>query len=297
MGDYVLTENDILSNTYFDDGVAYGGWPMDEHTAGGFDAVGQIPSKVRSFNGFYSIPYGCYCAKDISNLMMAGRDISCSKLAMGSTRVMATCAIGGQAVGTAAAMASNRGLNPREFGKKHIQELRQELLKDDCFIPGLANKDEKDLALSAIVSATSEKTPASSVINGYSRNIDDEINEWISNGINKDGEILSLKLNKPSSVSQIRVTFDPDLSEERCISVSKAFLEKEPLGPAKDLVKDYAVIVLLEGKPVFEKKYKGNYQRHCITNLEKPILGDEIQIAVYSTNGSEDAKIFEVRIY
>ena len=226
MGDYVLTENDILGNKYFNDGVAYGGWPMDEHTAGGFDAVGQIPSKVRSFNGFYSIPYGCYCAKDISNLMMAGRDISCSKLAMGSTRVMATCAVGGQAVGTAAAMASKKSLSPREFGKKHIQELRQELLKDDCFIPGLKNNDTNDLALRSSVSATSEKTPASSVINGYSRNIDDDVNEWISDGIRKEGEILTLKLEKLSTINQVRITFDPDLSEERCISVSKAFLEK-----------------------------------------------------------------------
>ncbi|MGI6404477.1 MAG: FAD-dependent oxidoreductase [Oscillospiraceae bacterium] len=65
-----------------------GGWPMDEHIAGGFWAKGQIPSKVRSFKGLYSIPYGCYCSKTISNLMMAGRNISASKLAMGSTRVM-----------------------------------------------------------------------------------------------------------------------------------------------------------------------------------------------------------------
>ena len=65
---------------------------MDEHTAGGFAAKGKIPSKVRSFEGLYSIPYGCYCSRNIENLMMSGRNISASKLAMGSTRVMGTCA-------------------------------------------------------------------------------------------------------------------------------------------------------------------------------------------------------------
>ena len=210
---------------------------------------------------------------------------------------MATCAVGGQAVGTAAAMASKKSLSPREFGKKHIQELRQELLKDDCFIPGLKNNDTNDLALRSSVSATSGKTPASSVINGYSRNIDDDVNEWISDGIRKEGEILTLKLEKLSTINQVRITFDPDLSEERCISVSKAFLEKEPLGPAKDLVKDYSVKVLLENKVVFEKKYEGNYQRHCITDLDEPTVGDEIEITVFSTNGAKDAKIFEVRVY
>ena len=51
MGDYVLKEQDILANRIFEDAVAYGGWPMDEHTAAGFGAKGQIPSVVRSFKG------------------------------------------------------------------------------------------------------------------------------------------------------------------------------------------------------------------------------------------------------
>lgn len=146
-GDYVLTENDILANRVFEDGVAYGGWPMDEHTAGGFWAKGEIPSKVRSFPGFYSIPYGCYCSKNIENLMMAGRDISATKLAMGSTRVMGICAVGGEAAGVAAARAAMLGMTPREYGKSHMEELRQELLKNDCYVMGCRNKDERDLAL------------------------------------------------------------------------------------------------------------------------------------------------------
>lgn len=299
MGNYVLTENDILANKVFDDGVAYGGWPMDEHTAGGFAAVGEIPSKVRSFKGLYSIPYGCYVAKDISNLMLAGRDISCSKLAMGSTRVMGTCAIGGQAAGTAAGMAALSGLNPTEFGNECIQDLRQQLLKDDCYIMGLKNMDENDKARSAKATASSYKEGAEpeKVINGYSRNIGSDINEWISNGIKEGGEVLSLRLVSKVDISQVRITFDPDLSEERCISVSKAFLEKEPIGVAKDLVKDYRIVLLSGGKEVFSKDIKGNYQRLCITDLDSPVSADEVRIVVLSTNGAKNAKVFEVRLY
>ena len=141
---------------------------MDEHTAGGFWAKGQIPSKVRSFKGLYSIPYGCYCSKTIGNLMMAGRNISASKLAMGSIRVMGTCAVGGEAVGTAAAMASLTGMSPREFGKKRMQSLRQELLKNDCYLPGARNEDEKDLARGCEIRVTTERTgyEGRNVING-----------------------------------------------------------------------------------------------------------------------------------
>ena len=230
--------------------------------------------------------------------MLAGRDISCSKLAMGSTRVMATCAVGGQAAGTAAAMAALRKLTPRQFGEKHIQELRQQLLKDDCYIMGLKNNDPADLARFAKVSATSQKPgcPASNVINGYSRNIDDDVNEWISDGIDEKGEILTLKLKEKARVSQVRITFDPDLSEERCISVSKAFLEKEPKGPAKDLVRDYSITLLCNGKTVACTQITGNYQRLCVTDF-KPVEADEVRVTILATNGSPDAKVFEVRVY
>ena len=299
MGNYVLTENDILANREFEDGVAYGGWPMDEHVAGGFRAKGSIPSKVRSFDGLYNIPYGCYCSNTISNLMIAGRIISASKLAMGSTRVMATCAVGGQAAGTAAAMAVQRNCNPTEFGEKYIQELRQELLKDDCYILGCKNEDEKDLARKASVSATSEKAghEAAKVINGVARNVGDTVNQWCSDGIREGGEILTLKLEKAAPITQIRLTFDPNLSEERCISVSRAFIDKEPIGVDKELVKDYTVFVMQDGQSVWNHRVENNYQRLNILNLPENVKGDEVRICVETTNGDADARVFEVRIY
>ena len=104
-GDYILTENDIRANRIFPDAVAYGGWAMDIHTPGGLHDLDRQPSNVLNFEGAYTIPYRCYYSRNMENLMMAGRDISASKIAFSSVRVMGTCAIGGQAVGTAAAMA------------------------------------------------------------------------------------------------------------------------------------------------------------------------------------------------
>lgn len=299
MGQYVLTENDILANRSGQDAVAYGGWPMDEHTAGGFAAKGEIPSKVRSFDGLYGIPYGCFVSRNISNLMMAGRDISASKLAMGSTRVMATCAVGGQAAGTAAAMAVQRGCSPKEFGEKHMELLRQELLKDDCYIPGCVNEDEKDIARTAAVSASSAKAgyEAEKVINGIARNEKDTINQWRSDGISEEGEVLTLKLAKASEIGQVRLTFDPNLSEERCISVSRAFIDKEPPGVDKELVKDYNVKAFYCGSCVWEHQVTNNYQRQNIIDLPAKVMADEVQICVTATNGDSDAKIFEVRLY
>lgn len=299
MGDYVLTENDILSNNERSDSVAYGGWPMDEHTAGGFCSKGQIPSRVRSFDGLYGIPYGCYCSRTIDNLMMAGRNISATKLAMGSTRVMGTCAIGGEAAGTAAAMAVQRRLTPRAFGQKHIQELRQELLKHDCYIPGCRNDDPDDLARLASVTATSQLRDfeAENVLSGVNRRTKTSNNLWCSLGLRDIGEKLTLRWNAPISLSQVRLIFDPNLSEERCISISKAFIEKEPVGVAKELVKDYTMRVFMEGMPVYEQTFTDNYQRMRVHDLPQPVIADTLEIIVTATNGSPNVHIYEVRCY
>ena len=93
------------------------------------------------------------------------------------------------------------------------------------------------------------------------------------------------------------MTFDPDLSEERCISVSKAFLDKEPIGVAKELVKDYTVTALKDGSAVWSKAIIGNYQRQNIIDLDAAVEADTISIHITATNGDEDARVFEVRVY
>ncbi|NOZ23510.1 MAG: hypothetical protein GXP25_20735, partial [Planctomycetes bacterium] len=73
-------------------------------------------------------------------------------------RLMLTCALMGQAVGTAAPLCIRRKASPKQLARKHIAELQQQLLKDDCFIPEMPNRDSKDLALGANAEATSQAT-------------------------------------------------------------------------------------------------------------------------------------------
>ena len=272
---------------------------MDEHVAGGFDAKGINPSIVRNVDGLYTIPYGCYCSSTISNLMMAGRNISASKLAMGSTRVMATCAVGGEAAGTAAAMAVKLGLSPKAFGERHIRELQQELLKNDCYIPGQRNTDPADHARRAAVTATSERKgyEAVKVISGIARTEEDgDTNLWVSEGIGQ-GQTLTLRWDEPIELRQVRLTLDPDLSDERCISVSSAFIEKEAVGVAARLLKDYTVTACCGEDLVWSRKVEGNHQRLNVLDLPRTVRADRVNITVHATNGDPDARIFEVRVY
>lgn len=296
-GEYILNENDIRGNRIFEDAVAYGGWPMDVHIPGGIKDLSQHGSKIYNFEGCYTIPYRCYYSNNVSNLMMAGRDISTSKMAFSSTRVMGTCAVGGQAVGTAAALAVKKECSPAYVGKEYIQELQQKLMKNDCYIPGFKNEDSNDMARSAKVTATSEfeNCYAENVINGVSRTVNDLPNCWRSDSLEQT-QILTLKFDEKKSVKQVRLTFDTDLSHEIQPSMIKNVRERQVKGLPHELIRDYEVEFLLGEDLVYKKDVKNNGQRLNAIDIDD-VVCDKICINVKSTHGSDKACIYEVRVY
>jgi hypothetical protein len=153
VGDYVLNQNDIMGQTEFDDAVAFGGWSIDLHAPGGVYHAGA-PAKNLFGYGTYDIPYRSLFSRNVPNLMMAGRDISASHVAFGSIRVMATCAIVGEAAGTGAALAVERSLTPREVGEEALLDLRRTLLRQDASLLGAIWDDPRDLALAATATAS-----------------------------------------------------------------------------------------------------------------------------------------------
>ncbi|MFJ7196464.1 MULTISPECIES: FAD-dependent oxidoreductase [unclassified Streptomyces] len=154
LGDYVLHQGDILGQTEFTDRVAFGGWSIDLHPPKGMYADGD-GAKQRYADGIYHIPYRSLYSVNTTNLLFAGRNISASHVAFGSTRVMATCATVGQAAGTAAALCAERGVTPRALG---VPELQRTLLREDASVIGLASADPDDLALRATATASSSLT-------------------------------------------------------------------------------------------------------------------------------------------
>ena len=296
-GDYLLNENDVRANRIFDDAVAYGGWQMDQHTVRGLFDFDKVPSRILNFDGCYTIPYRCFYSREVPNLMMAGRDISTTKTAFGSTRVMGTCAVGGQAVGTAAAMAVRYGCDPRQLGQTHMDELQQTLLKDDCYIPGFANHDPGDLCRTAAVTASSWKAGCEpvNVISGVARRVGRDENAWESRDL--DSARLSLTLKAAAPIRQLRLTFDPTLTKEIMPSMTRNVRNRQVKGLPPELVKDYQVELLRGGAVVWSRAVTGNGQRLNVLDLEQPVTCDTIRVTVTATHGYEAARIFEVRAY
>ena len=294
-GDYMLNENDVLGNRIFDDAVAYGGWHVDNHVPGGLYAFDKIPSFVYEFDGAYTIPYRSYLAKGFKNLYIGGRALSASKLAMATSRVMGTCAIGGQAIGTAAAQAIQKGCDIRAID---IAELQQTLIRDDCYIPGFTNMDKADLAQTAAVTASSaqENYPAANVLTGVTRDINGCTNAWHSDGLSAQGEWIQLSLAAPAPVRTVQLVFDSNFNLEKKISLSSRRIRQQQVGVPVELARDYDVELLRDGKVVACKQLRDNYQRLCHVQFEGEEC-DTVRVTVRATNGISEARIFEVRVY
>lgn len=155
-GDYMLIQQDIVEQRTHDDAVAFGGWSIDLHPADGVFSEKPGCNQWHA-KGIYQIPYRTLYSKNISNLFLAGRVISASHVAFGSTRVMATAAYVSQAVGMAAAICKEEQVLPADIIKKnHIGALQERLLKTGQYIPGMVLTDKKDKVQSAAIKASSE---------------------------------------------------------------------------------------------------------------------------------------------
>ncbi|MBS0027575.1 FAD-dependent oxidoreductase [Chitinophaga sp. 22321] len=134
IGDHVLNQMDIQEGKMYPDGAVTATWTIDLHF--------PDPKNSRYFEGQeffagtkhirvapYTIPYRCLYSHNISNLFMAGRNISTTHVAFGSTRVMRTCGMMGEVVGFAAAVAKKYHSSPRGVYQDHLTELMN-LLKE-----------------------------------------------------------------------------------------------------------------------------------------------------------------------
>lgn len=204
MGDYVMTQVDAETRRAFDDIVAYGGWPLDDHDPHGFE--GTTPSNtVIRVKPPYGIPYRSLYSRNISNLMFAGRNISVTHAALSSTRVMCTCGIIGQAAGTAAALAVRYGLTPRGlYESGRVTELQQALLDDDCYIPGVV-RDIPALSRAAVLSASAGDPRA--LLSGIDRPVDGVAGDFVL----PVGGWVGYAFEKPARVAEARLVFDSDL--------------------------------------------------------------------------------------
>lgn len=118
VGDYQLTESDVLECASFDDSIGVNGWMVEEHVAGNISFKWQDIPRCRGYN---HLPYRMLLPKKVNNLLVAGRCASMTHMGQSAARVSGSCFVMGQAAGTAAALAVQGHVSPREIDVRQLQ--------------------------------------------------------------------------------------------------------------------------------------------------------------------------------
>ena len=134
MGDHVLTQQDVFDFVSYPDGTCCTTWAIDLHY--------PMPRNTKHYDGepfrsicthnrhyAYPIPYRCLYSRNVTNLFMAGRNISVTHVALGTTRVMRTTGMMGEVVGMAARVCKDHGCLPRGVYANHLDELKSLMKK------------------------------------------------------------------------------------------------------------------------------------------------------------------------
>jgi hypothetical protein len=286
----------MTEHKHFYDAVAFGGWSLDEHNPGGIENISEPPSYFHyHFEEVYQFPFRSLYSKNVSNLMFAGRNVSQTHIALSSSRIMATCALQGQAVGTAASICNKKKVLPREVGKTYINELQEQLLRDDVFIPKRPANDVNDLAKKAslIFGSTTSSGDAKNLLNGISRDIDGAINHWQSDGLSAE---LQLEWELPISLSKVEIKCDTNVN--RNIMMRKDSKNDELYGNSvpKEMLKALSVQGRVNGTWIDLGNITKNRTRLIKFNFEA-IKTTAVRIIMTETYGAPNVKLFEVRCY
>ena len=140
MGDYIYKQDDIEKAVFHEDASFTTTWSIDLHSPDP-DNTKYFPGEefrtVTVHRHIYpvAVPYRCLYSRNINNLFMAGRNISVTHVALGTTRVMRTCGMAGEVVGLAASVCNRHEVLPREVYQRYLPEL-QALMKKGAAVEG-----------------------------------------------------------------------------------------------------------------------------------------------------------------
>lgn len=276
IGKCIVTENDVKAEGRFDDIVAYAGWSMDDHFPEGFYYTKGYPTVYHPAPQPWGLPLRCMISANIENLVFAGRNISVTHAALSSSRVMATCAILGQALGTAVAQAMKENCSIENID---ICTLQQTLMADDCYIPWHQRQ----------VPALTQRARCNSEIvrNGKDRG---EENLWVG----KDGDFIEYAFDKDVDVSEIRIIFDSDLNRKYHNMPCNYPLVQTKFKLPDTLIKEYRIEGESSAGEVFSICVSDNRKRLARHLVKWKV--NKVRLIPVSTHGCEQLRLFDFEL-
>lgn len=276
VGKCIVTQNDVETEGRFDDIVAYAGWSMDDHFPAGFYHKDSYPTVYHPAPQPWGLPLRCMISENIENLVFAGRNISVTHAAMSSSRVMGTCAILGQALGTAVAVAVNNGT---DVENADISAIQNALMDDDCYIPW----HERELPALTLTAECN----AEIVRNGKDRG---EENIWRG----REGDYVEYSFEGDTEIKEIRLVFDSDLNR-RYYNMPCAYpLEETKFKLPDTLIKDYVIEGTNATGEKFTLRVKNNHRRFARHTVNMKVKS--LRFIPLSTHGCDKFRLFDFEI-
>ena len=276
IGKYIVTQNDVEAEGRFDDIVAYAGWSMDDHFPEGFYYTKGHPTIYHPAPQPWGLPLRCMISENIENLVFAGRNISVTHAALSSSRVMATCAILGQALGTAVSQALADGCAVENVD---IRKLQQTLMEDDCYIPW----HQRELPALTKQAACSVET----VRNGIDRG---EANCWIGT----EGDVIEYTLDCDTDVRNIRLIFDNNMNRKyHNMPCCYPLVEKRFKLP-DTLIREYRIEGIDTAGNTHTIHIKDNHLRFVRHSVDWKVC--KIRFVPLATHGCEQFRLFDFEI-
>lgn len=276
VGKYIVTQNDVESGGRFEDAVAYGGWSMDDHFPQGFYYKDGHPTIYHPAPAPWGLPLRCMISDNIENLCFAGRNISVTHAALSSSRVMATCAVLGQALGTAVSFAVRDNV---ALENVDIKKLQQTLAEDDCFIP----RYKRELPRLTRAAACSAEV----VRNGTERG---EQNCWVG----KKGDIIEYEFDSDTEISGIRLVFDSDLNRDYHNMPCSYPLVQTKFKLPETLIKEYKIEIISENGAVESLYIDDNHQRFVKHKINRK--ANKIRFIPIASWGCSELRLFDFEI-
>ena len=276
IGKYIVTQNDVEAEGRFEDIVAYAGWSMDDHFPEGFYYTKGHPTIYHPAPQPWGLPLRCMISENVENLIFAGRNISVTHAALSSSRVMATCAILGQALGTAVAQAIHDGCAVENVD---IPKLQQTLMEDDCYIPW-HTRELPQLTKNA-------QCTCDTVRNGIDRG---EENLWIGGR----GDFIEYSFDTDTDISEIRLVFDNDMNRKYHNMPCNYPLVQTKFKLPATLIKEYRIEGETASGETFTLCVANNHQRLVRHSVAWKIK--KLRFIPLSTHGCDEFRLFDFEI-
>lgn len=290
VGDHILTQHDIEAEGRFEDLVAYGGWTMDDHHPGGLYYPGA-PTIFHKAPSPYGIPLRSLHSRNVPNLFCAGRNISTTHSALSSTRVMGTCSIIGQAVGTAVALCLKEGCDPRDLATgSRIRTLQGQLMDDDCWLPWQVRPHLLTGVPGFRVEVSGPGADPAVLFDGEEREIrKEEVHHWKA----EPGTSLTLAWNTPLRGQALRIVFDSNLDQTKRMPCLYP-LEGAGMVPPSSLVRAFRVETRSSDRGEWKLAFEtdDNVRRLVVLPLEGEIRG--LRWTGLATWGDPEIRLFSL---